>query len=431
MAPKKLKDGRKKAYAPKVRTGCDTCKRRRIKCDESKPVCFRCQRTTVECRYTPSAMWLFESGSGNAASQLCNAAHTPHPGPVFDLAKTSCTKEEQQGFQFFFSKTVPWICEHGYVRSRDFWNVILPRAFHVAPATRHLITAIGLLDTPVGSSDPLVVDQRCERIQFNYSTAVTELTSLNPHPADVALAPVLAWVFDAMINEESRAEVHAQAMERLTIAQTDGESPHLGLDASPYMLEQIVHDIGRYRCLRIRMDTKVIGDQPLLRAVMLRNRPPDPSTLQELLKEFQRHYETYQPGDMTPDYIVAAEAFAFKTLASVVANVYHSEVQMTIFSALRFLCLLTVKLLPMPIMVSPSDPDTIDTALSYILDWILDLHNRAIPKKTDRELLIDILEIMLPAMRNLTPATWRQRHELDLEQLSALLQHCRAVLSAK
>ncbi|RDW82851.1 hypothetical protein BP6252_03963 [Coleophoma cylindrospora] len=36
---------------PKVRTGCSTCKLRRVKCDETKPSCRRCQIASRECSY--------------------------------------------------------------------------------------------------------------------------------------------------------------------------------------------------------------------------------------------------------------------------------------------------------------------------------------------------------------------------------------------
>lgn len=38
-----------KKFSPKVRTGCDNCKKRRVKCDERKPECLRCQRVGVQC----------------------------------------------------------------------------------------------------------------------------------------------------------------------------------------------------------------------------------------------------------------------------------------------------------------------------------------------------------------------------------------------
>lgn len=40
---------RKRASKPKVRTGCTTCKIRRVKCDETKPNCKRCTSTGRKC----------------------------------------------------------------------------------------------------------------------------------------------------------------------------------------------------------------------------------------------------------------------------------------------------------------------------------------------------------------------------------------------
>ncbi|CZR55417.1 uncharacterized protein PAC_05304 [Phialocephala subalpina] len=40
---------RKRAAKPKTRSGCVTCKRRRVKCDETKPRCNRCKRFGTEC----------------------------------------------------------------------------------------------------------------------------------------------------------------------------------------------------------------------------------------------------------------------------------------------------------------------------------------------------------------------------------------------
>ncbi|KAG4429475.1 hypothetical protein IFR05_015038 [Cadophora sp. M221] len=43
-----------RAGKPKVRTGCKTCKRRKVKCDEGKPGCLRCLKFGTECEgYRP------------------------------------------------------------------------------------------------------------------------------------------------------------------------------------------------------------------------------------------------------------------------------------------------------------------------------------------------------------------------------------------
>ncbi|KAF2010879.1 hypothetical protein BU24DRAFT_427075 [Aaosphaeria arxii CBS 175.79] len=38
----------------KVKTGCDACKKRRIKCDEGRPTCLHCTKRNLVCNYRPS-----------------------------------------------------------------------------------------------------------------------------------------------------------------------------------------------------------------------------------------------------------------------------------------------------------------------------------------------------------------------------------------
>lgn len=43
----------KRKFHNKSKNGCDNCKRRRVKCDEGKPVCQKCLNMNLECVYTP------------------------------------------------------------------------------------------------------------------------------------------------------------------------------------------------------------------------------------------------------------------------------------------------------------------------------------------------------------------------------------------
>ncbi|KAI0380986.1 hypothetical protein F5Y04DRAFT_289187 [Hypomontagnella monticulosa] len=45
---------RRRARKPKVRSGCVTCKARRIKCDEAQPICGRCAKSRLSCEYISS-----------------------------------------------------------------------------------------------------------------------------------------------------------------------------------------------------------------------------------------------------------------------------------------------------------------------------------------------------------------------------------------
>ncbi|KAK8140838.1 hypothetical protein G3M48_001671, partial [Beauveria asiatica] len=42
---------RQKRWTPRVRTGCYTCRTRRIKCDEAQPTCKRCRIRGIRCDY--------------------------------------------------------------------------------------------------------------------------------------------------------------------------------------------------------------------------------------------------------------------------------------------------------------------------------------------------------------------------------------------
>ncbi|PVH77410.1 hypothetical protein DL98DRAFT_656823 [Cadophora sp. DSE1049] len=54
MASDEEKGLKGRAGKPKVRTGCKTCKRRKVKCDEGKPGCLRCLKFGTECEgYRP------------------------------------------------------------------------------------------------------------------------------------------------------------------------------------------------------------------------------------------------------------------------------------------------------------------------------------------------------------------------------------------
>jgi hypothetical protein len=41
-----------KSYHKKSRAGCDTCKRRRVKCDETTPICGNCVQRGDKCNYS-------------------------------------------------------------------------------------------------------------------------------------------------------------------------------------------------------------------------------------------------------------------------------------------------------------------------------------------------------------------------------------------
>lgn len=64
----------RRATHNKVRSGCVTCKKRHIKCDEIKPACTKCKKSGLRCGgYNTPKIWLFEvdkpSGSKSQSAE--------------------------------------------------------------------------------------------------------------------------------------------------------------------------------------------------------------------------------------------------------------------------------------------------------------------------------------------------------------------------
>lgn len=148
--PKVAKGRRKRAYRPKTRSGCLTCKgkskhidsylsissdgcvARRIKCDETRPECLRCTTTRRLCDGYPHVQTVDCSG----------LPRVPLPFTVEPSADIHPCTISRRGFEFFVQKTSPQLS--GFFGSA-FWERLVLQAAHHEPAIRHAITAIGSL----------------------------------------------------------------------------------------------------------------------------------------------------------------------------------------------------------------------------------------------------------------------------------------------
>lgn len=88
---------RTRTSKPKVRTGCNTCKIRRVKCDEARPICKRCARADIVCDgYGDRSLSAqdrttgirFRSEPGGTSVASCPALHPVPPLRRGDSAPT-------------------------------------------------------------------------------------------------------------------------------------------------------------------------------------------------------------------------------------------------------------------------------------------------------------------------------------------------------
>ncbi|KAK9364324.1 transcriptional regulatory protein moc3 [Lipomyces kononenkoae] len=134
----------------KVRTGCRTCKIRKVKCDESYPVCHRCSSTGRTC--DGYGVWggggiqsnrssrdrAIIASTSSSSNETCNTI-LPRPRYVsFFVA----TREDKECFDWFERRTSPKI--RGSFDS-EFWSKLILQASINELAVRHAVVAVSFI----------------------------------------------------------------------------------------------------------------------------------------------------------------------------------------------------------------------------------------------------------------------------------------------
>ncbi|KAF7524920.1 hypothetical protein G7054_g11273 [Neopestalotiopsis clavispora] len=133
--PKVAKGARKRGFAPKTRTGCITCKIRRVKCDEARPACVRCTSTGRKCDGYPHISTIESSSSSSSSPD--RTIVTIQAGPSVELFENPQSK---RSFAFFRQRTSPQLS--GFFKS-EFWESLVFRVAHHESAIRYALVALG------------------------------------------------------------------------------------------------------------------------------------------------------------------------------------------------------------------------------------------------------------------------------------------------
>lgn len=130
LAPKRSRES-----TSKVRTGCSTCKARRVKCDEAKPICRRCAVGSRKCEYN----------TARAAQTRRNVITVYMPPmqsqPTFFV--------NARGLDFFHQNLAANL--DGQFDS-SFWSKLVLQLSHSEPSVRHAVSAISNIYRDVESS---------------------------------------------------------------------------------------------------------------------------------------------------------------------------------------------------------------------------------------------------------------------------------------
>ncbi|KAK4946759.1 hypothetical protein LTR10_014261 [Elasticomyces elasticus] len=199
---------RKRAFLPKVKTGCRTCKIRKVKCDECKPECNRCLSTGRKCDgYEP-------------------ASRTPSPGSSSSLQTQPdmfTSQAERRSFDFFQARACQTL--GGYFHLQFWSREVMQSAMHYPPI-RHLVIALGAAyegfesetSGSPGAGEPsaskhLALQQANQSIRLMndlFQTASTSGPSLE-NTSSILMASILFTYIASLQGHLSQAIEHVRA----------------------------------------------------------------------------------------------------------------------------------------------------------------------------------------------------------------------------
>ncbi|KAE8364988.1 hypothetical protein BDV27DRAFT_127509 [Aspergillus caelatus] len=156
---KSTTEGRRRRIRPsrarglRTRTGCLTCRERRVKCDDGKPTCMRCSKSDRVCRYAPVAAERHATGAEVGAEYV-----SPRVQPD---SRGNRTQEALRSSQ----EQLPNIGTAAY--------------YHQATCSAHTEHPNGSIETP--QNDPLneANDQRLSGLESGFSTSPLSLSQIS------------------------------------------------------------------------------------------------------------------------------------------------------------------------------------------------------------------------------------------------------------
>ncbi|EMF12574.1 uncharacterized protein SEPMUDRAFT_149208 [Sphaerulina musiva SO2202] len=161
-----LVEQKRSAHA-RSKTGCGTCRRRKKKCDETRPSCTNCEKNNVTCDgYEPKKPW--RSGREKA---LVNR----QPATIPVLPSILSGVETTIDFQFFqyFSEQLAAVLSLNVHNDNPFIKVIVPMAmYHEGLMSSLLYLSGSCLLANSSTKDP----EMEQRVNYNSDKAVTSLT---------------------------------------------------------------------------------------------------------------------------------------------------------------------------------------------------------------------------------------------------------------
>ncbi|KAH7077908.1 hypothetical protein BKA63DRAFT_274237 [Paraphoma chrysanthemicola] len=164
-----------KQYKLRVKTGCETCRIRKVKCDETKPACLRCTRTGRKCDgYTHLSK--VKRGDHATAASYRNSSFLVVPQITTGLTLQSSPSrslspnpQENRSFAYFQTRTLPMWTEFF---DSELWSRTVLQLSHSEPAIKHGILALSTMHERYETSTPVFTTDSNDFAFVQYMHAV-------------------------------------------------------------------------------------------------------------------------------------------------------------------------------------------------------------------------------------------------------------------
>ena len=201
----------------RVKSGCATCRIRRVKCDEQKPECHRCVSTGRKCdgySILPFSRRDFQQAASVSTSRQASPSYQHQAGGIIPRLVTDPAFEdllEKRYFQFFRQKTIA--STNSTVDSR-FWDRTILQACHSEPTIKYAVLALSSLHQlsclPPGSETSLQHRRYAEKQhQKALEAARSLIASAGAEDIDRILsACVIFIIFEGVRGDYQAASTH-------------------------------------------------------------------------------------------------------------------------------------------------------------------------------------------------------------------------------
>lgn len=212
----------------RVKTGCVTCRIRRVKCDERKPECNKCSSTGRACdgySTLPFSRRDLTRAADSSSSNISGTQRSSSPGACGLLPRLITDPAfsdvlEKRAFQFFRHKTVR--SSNSLIDAR-FWDRIVLQACHVEPAVKHAVLALSCLHQLSELPDVCEDKQRHRTYAEKQHQKALEqarllVASAKPQDVDrILIAAVVFICYEGVRGDYVASAVHIQSGRQIVV----------------------------------------------------------------------------------------------------------------------------------------------------------------------------------------------------------------------